>query len=82
MKTSHISSRLGINDLLNPSKHQESEYVLIDADRNGGNRAGSFNIAYEGGFLTHQGNGIYKCKRIVAKNLDLVVFADCPLIMK
>lgn len=58
-----------------------SLYVVIDSERNSGNRAGSFNIAYEGGFLEHIGDTFYKVKRIVADNLGLVILSDYPVKM-
>jgi hypothetical protein len=58
-----------------------SLYVVIDSERNSGNRAGSFNIAYEGGFLEHIGDTFYKVKRIVADNLGLVILSDYPVEM-
>lgn len=58
-----------------------SLYVVIDSERNGGNRAASFNIAYEGGFLEHMGDTFYKVKRIVADNLGLVILSDYPVEM-
>ena len=58
-----------------------SLYVVIDSERNSGNRAGSFNIAYEGGFLEHMGDSFYKVKRIVADNLGLVILSDYPVEM-
>lgn len=58
-----------------------SLYVVIDSERNSGNRAGSFNIAYEGGFLEHMGDTFYKVKRIVADNLGLVILSDYPVEM-
>ena len=59
----------------------KSMYVIIDSERNGGNRAASFNIAYEGGFLEHMGDTFYMCKRIVADNLGLIILSDYPAIM-
>ena len=56
----------------------KSEYVVINREWC---KAGSFNIAYEGGFLEHIGDGFYKCKRIVADNLSLVIMSDYPAIM-
>lgn len=56
-----------------------SLYVVIDSERNSGNRAGSFNIAYEGGFLEHMGDTFYKVKRIVADNLGLIILSDYPV---
>ena len=56
----------------------KSEYVVINSEWC---KAGSFNIAYEGGFLEHIGDGFYKCKRIVADNLSLVIMSDYPAIM-
>lgn len=58
-----------------------SLYVVIDSERNSGNRAASFNIAYEGGFLEHMGDTFYKVKRIVADNLGLVILSDYPIEM-
>ena len=58
-----------------------SLYVVIDSERNSGNRAASFNIAYEGGFLEHMGDTFYKVKRIVADNLGLVILSDYPVEM-
>ena len=67
---------LGNNEFSN-----KSLYVIIDSKRNGGNRAASFNIAYEGGFLEHMGDTFYMCKRIVADNLGLIIMSDYPAIM-
>ncbi len=64
---------LGNNEISN-----KSVYVIIDSERNGSNRAGSFNIAYEGGFLEHIGDTFYKCKRIVANNLGLIIMSEFP----
>ena len=64
---------LGNNEISN-----KSVYVIIDSERNGGNRAGSYNIAYEGGFLEHIGDTFYKCKRIVADNLGLIIMSEFP----
>ena len=58
------------------SSQKQSEYVIIDSERNSLNRASSFNLAHEGGFLTHIGSWLYKVKRIVANNLGLVIMAD------
>jgi len=78
------SSRMSLQDCINPFKSNsvQSEYVVIDNEMNGGNRAASFNLAYEGGFLEHIGNGLYKCKRIVANNLSLVILSDHHVIIK
>lgn len=64
------------------NKDTSSPYVIICADHNSGNRAASFNIAYEGGFLKHISDGYYQCKRIVATNLSLVIMSDYPLTIK
>jgi len=64
---------LGNNEFTN-----KSLYVIIDSERNGGNRAASFNIAYEGGFLEHIGDTFYKVKRIVADNLGLIILSEFP----
>jgi hypothetical protein len=66
---------------LGSNRVANSLYVVIDSERNGGNRAGSFNIAYEGGFLEHIGDTFYKVKRIVADNLGLVILSDYPVEM-
>jgi hypothetical protein len=66
---------------LGKNKDNNSLYVVIDSERNSGNRSGSFNIAYEGGFLEHIGDTFYKVKRIVADNLSLVIMSDYPLTM-
>jgi hypothetical protein len=63
---------LGTNQVLN------SEYVIIDCERNTGNRASGFNIAYEGGFLEYMGDSFYKVKRIVANNLELIIMSEYP----
>ena len=76
--------RMSLNDCvdLNKSTQSMSEFVIIDSERNSGNRASSFNLALEGGFLTHIGNGMDKCKKIVANNLSLVIMADANQTMK
>ena len=78
------SSRMSLQDCINPfsNNSSKSEYVVIDSERNGGNRAASYNLAYEGGFLEHLGDGLYKCKRIVADNLSLIILSDYPVIVK
>jgi hypothetical protein len=77
--------RTSLQDCISLGKNKDinnnSLYVVIDSERNGGNRAGSFNIAYEGGFLEHIGDTFYKCKRIVADNLSLVILSDYPITM-
>lgn len=76
------SSRMSLQDCINPFNNvSKSEYVVIDNERNCGNKAAAFNIAYEGGFLEHIGDGFFKCKRIVANNLSLVIMADYPIII-
>ena len=78
-----IMSRTSVQDCINPfNNSSKSEYVVICKDHNDGNRAASFNIAYEGDFLEHIGDGFYKCKRIVANNLSLVILSDYPIIIK
>jgi hypothetical protein len=76
--------RTSLQDCISLGKNKDNNnslYVVIDSERNGGNRAGSFNIAYEGGFLEHIGDTFYKVKRIVADNLSLVIMSDYPLTM-
>ena len=77
-------SKVSLQDCINTTKPSanKSEYVVIDSERNSGNRAHSFNLAYEGGFLEHIGDGFYKCKRIVADNLSLVIMSDYPVVIK
>lgn len=77
-------NRTSLQDCISLGKNKvdtNSLYVVIDSERNGGNRAASFNIAYEGGFLEHMGDTFYKCKRIVADNLSLVIMSDYPITM-
>lgn len=78
------NSKVSLQDCINPfnNNSSKSEHVVIDSERNSGNRAASFNLAYEGGFLEHIGDGLYKCKRIVADNLSLVILSDYPVIIK
>jgi hypothetical protein len=67
------ASRMGVHNMF--SNQNESEYVIINNEHNS-HRAAQFNIAYEGGFLTHVGDGFFKVKRIVANNLGLVIMCD------
>jgi len=77
-----IMSKMSLQDCINPfNNSSKSEYVVICNEQNG-SRAASFNIAYEGNFLEHIGDGFYKCKRIVANNLSLVIMSDYPIIIK
>lgn len=75
--------RTSIQDCISLGSNIEhkSVYVVISSDHNGGNRAASFNIAQEGGFLEHMGDTFYKVKRIVADNLGLVILSDYPVKM-
>lgn len=76
-------SKTSVQDCINPfNNNSKSEYVVVCKNHNDGYRAASFNIAYEGDFLEHIGDGFYKCKRIVASNLSLVVLADYPITIK
>jgi len=79
MKRTSLQDCISLGD--NKDIDNNSLYVVIDSEHNSGNRAGSFNIAYEGGFLEHMGDTFYKCKRIVADNLSLVIMSDYPLTM-
>jgi hypothetical protein len=42
---------------------------------------GGFNIAMKGGFLTDLGSDFYKCKRILAENLNLHVIGNYPVVL-
>ena len=77
------NSRVSVQDCINVfNEDTSSPYVIICADHNSGNRAASFNVAYEGGFLTHISDGYYQCKRIVANNLSLVIMSNYPIPIK
>jgi hypothetical protein len=41
---------------------------------------GAFNIALDGGFLTDLGSDFYKCKRILAENLNLEIISNYPMV--
>ena len=80
----NLMKRTSLEDCIslgNNKGFDNSLYVVIDSERNSGNRAASFNIAYEGGFLEHIGDTFYKVKRIVADNLGLVILSDYPIEM-
>jgi len=77
MKRTSLQDCISLGD----NKDNHSLYVVIDSERNSGNRAGSFNLAYEGGFLEHIGDTFYKVKRIVADNLGLIILSDYPITM-
>ena len=42
---------------------------------------GGFNIAIQGEFLTDLGSDFYKCKRILAENLNLHVIGNYPVVL-
>lgn len=43
---------------------------------------GGFKIALQGGFLTDLGSDFYKCKRVLAENLNLHVISNYPMVAK
>lgn len=43
--------------------------------------SGSFDIALSGGFLTDLGDDFYRCKRVLAENLNLHVITNYPPVM-
>jgi len=43
---------------------------------------GPFNLAKDSNFLTDLGSDFYKCKRILAENLNLAIICEYPMIAK
>lgn len=71
---------INLLDAIDTSTPITSEYVVVDCDANI-RKAGSWNIAEEGGFLEHIYDGFYKVKRIVAENLSLIIMSEWPMKM-
>lgn len=77
-----IASRVSLVDCINIGKRSVdrlSEYVVINKDLS---PVAGIELADAGGFLELVVDDMYKCKRIVANNLNLFIVGDYPGIMK
>ena len=71
-------NRVSLQDCINPINTSKSEYVIVDSDMN----KGVFSSSMYSKYFEHQLSTFYKCKRIVAENLHMMIMAEYPLIMK
>jgi len=67
---------MSINDLLDNKPTTTSEYVVVSSDSD------CFELANAGGWCEHIGDKFYKCKRIVAINLNLSIISAYPITIK
>jgi len=70
--------RLNLANLISINNRSNSDYVIIDKDSS---PIAGLNLANQGNFLEAIGASFYKCKKIIAINLELKIVAECTTFM-
>lgn len=73
--------RINLNNVIDVCKPEPSTSEWVVIDQSSSSKDG-FDLAQVGGFLEAVSPPYYKCKRIVANNLDLSIISEYPLTLK